>query len=188
MARLISRVENNGHEAVDALVALYPHTGRAYLVGVTGAPGTGKSTLVNEITKLYRRQGQTVAILSIDPTSPFSGGAILGDRIRLRDLAGDRGIFMRSMATRGSLGGLAQAAAEEALPPQLVDQEALPAKMMGLDQQPGVAVVAFGRKLFSADDQGLFAIGRRPEGGPAGPVDTDQAAPAVFDGGQGVEG
>ncbi len=111
IARQISQIENNQAEALDVLADIYPHTGRAYLIGVTGPPGVGKSTLVNEIAKLYRRQGQTVAILSIDPTSPFSGGAILGDRIRLRDLAGDRGIFMRSMATRGSLGGLARATA-----------------------------------------------------------------------------
>jgi len=112
IARLISQLENNQPAALDILVELYAHTGRAYLVGITGAPGTGKSTLVNELAKLYRAQDQTVAVLSIDPTSPFTGGAILGDRIRLKDLAGDPGIFIRSMATRGSLGGLARAAAD----------------------------------------------------------------------------
>jgi LAO/AO transport system kinase len=112
IARLISQLENNHPAALDILVELYPHTGQAYLVGVTGAPGTGKSTLVNEMVKLYRSQDQSVAVLSIDPTSPFTGGAILGDRIRLKDLAGDSGIFIRSMATRGSLGGLARAAAD----------------------------------------------------------------------------
>jgi LAO/AO transport system kinase len=112
IARLISQLENNQPAALDILAELYPHTGQAYLVGITGAPGTGKSTLVNELAKLYRGQHQTVAILSIDPTSPFTGGAILGDRIRLKDLAGDSGIFIRSMATRGSLGGLARAAAD----------------------------------------------------------------------------
>lgn len=112
IARQISQLENNQPDALQALTELYPHTGRAYLIGITGAPGTGKSTLVNEMAKIYRRQDQTVAILSIDPTSPFTGGAILGDRIRLKDLAGDPGIFMRSMATRGSLGGLARAAAD----------------------------------------------------------------------------
>ncbi len=111
IARQISQIENNQARALNTLIELYPHTGQAYLIGITGAPGTGKSTLVNEMAKVYRRQGQTVAILSIDPTSPFTGGAILGDRIRLKDLAGDPGIFMRSMATRGSLGGLARAAA-----------------------------------------------------------------------------
>ena len=112
VARLISMIENNGPEAREALAALYPHTGRAYVVGVTGAPGTGKSTLVNELAKLYRRKDRTVGIIAVDPTSPFSGGALLGDRIRMRDLAGDPGIFIRSMATRGSLGGLARATAD----------------------------------------------------------------------------
>ncbi len=112
IARQISQIENNPPAARAALAALYPHTGQAYLVGITGPPGAGKSTLVNELAKLYRRQNQTVAILSVDPTSPFSGGAILGDRVRLKDLSGDRGVFMRSMATRGNLGGLARAAAD----------------------------------------------------------------------------
>jgi len=109
LARLISQIENDGAEMRQALAALYPHTGHAHLVGVTGAPGTGKSTLVNEMAKVWRRRGQTVGIVAVDPTSPFSGGALLGDRIRMRDLAGDPGVFIRSMATRGSLGGLARA-------------------------------------------------------------------------------
>lgn len=114
LARLVSRIENNGAEARAALAALYPYTGRAHRVGVTGAPGTGKSTLVNEMAKVWRRQGQTVGIIAVDPTSPFSGGALLGDRIRMRDLAGDPGVFIRSMATRGSLGGLARATGDAA--------------------------------------------------------------------------
>ncbi len=112
LARLITQIENNRPEAREALAALYPHTGRAYLLGVTGAPGTGKSTLVNELAKARRRDGQTVAIVAVDPSSPFTGGAILGDRIRMRDLSGDPGVFIRSMATRGSLGGLARATAD----------------------------------------------------------------------------
>ncbi len=111
LSRLISRVENGGTEAWSALAAIYPRTGRAQIVGVTGAPGTGKSTLVSEIAK-YTRQHHpeiTVGIVAVDPTSPFSGGAVLGDRIRMRDLAGDTGVYIRSMATRGSLGGLARA-------------------------------------------------------------------------------
>jgi LAO/AO transport system kinase len=112
IARLITIIENNGAEAQEALAALYPHTGRAHIVGVTGAPGTGKSTLVNELAKVYRRRERTVGIIAVDPTSPFSGGALLGDRIRMRDLSGDQGIFIRSMATRGSLGGLARATAD----------------------------------------------------------------------------
>ncbi|MDH7487071.1 MAG: methylmalonyl Co-A mutase-associated GTPase MeaB [Anaerolineae bacterium] len=109
LAHTISLVEDDGPEAHAALAALYPHTGRAHVIGITGAPGTGKSTLVNALARLYRRRQLTVGIVAVDPTSPFSGGALLGDRIRMRDLAGDAGVFIRSMATRGSLGGLAQA-------------------------------------------------------------------------------
>ena len=112
IARLITIIENDGAKAQKALAALYPHTGRAHIVGVTGAPGTGKSTLVNELAKVYRRRDRTVGIIAVDPSSPFSGGAFLGDRIRMRDLSGDAGIFIRSMATRGSLGGLARATAD----------------------------------------------------------------------------
>jgi len=108
LARLISFIEDDGPAARAALAALYPHTGRAHIVGVTGAPGTGKSTLVNELAKALRAQSRSVGIVAVDPTSPFTGGALLGDRVRMRDLAGDPGIFIRSMATRGSLGGLAQ--------------------------------------------------------------------------------
>ncbi len=112
IARLITIIENDGAEAQEALAELYPHTGRAHIVGVTGAPGTGKSTLVNELAKVYRQRNRTVGIIAVDPSSPFSGGALLGDRIRMRDLFGDPGIFIRSMATRGSLGGLARATAD----------------------------------------------------------------------------
>ncbi len=109
LARLLSLIENDGREARAALSALYPHTGQAHIVGVTGAPGTGKSTLVNALAKEIRAQGKTVGIVAVDPSSPFTGGALLGDRIRMSDLAGDPGIFIRSMASRGSLGGLARA-------------------------------------------------------------------------------
>lgn len=109
LARLITQIENDRPEAREALAVLYPRTGKAYCIGVTGAPGTGKSSLVNEIARVYRRSGKTVAIIAVDPTSPFTGGAILGDRIRMRDLAGDSGVYIRSMATRGSLGGIARA-------------------------------------------------------------------------------
>lgn len=110
LARVLTLVENERSGADEVLSALYPHTGHAWVIGVTGAPGTGKSTLVNALTKGYRAQGKTVGIIAIDPTSPFTGGAILGDRIRMRDLSGDTGVFIRSMATRGTLGGLARAA------------------------------------------------------------------------------
>lgn len=89
--------------------ALFPHTGHAHLIGVTGPPGSGKSTLVNALTQQIRELGRTAGIIAVDPSSPFTGGALLGDRVRMRDLAGDPGVFVRSMATRGSLGGLAQA-------------------------------------------------------------------------------
>ncbi len=114
IARLITFIENDGAQAHGMLAALFPHTGRAHIIGITGAPGTGKSTLVNELAKAYRRCDATprVGIIAVDPTSPFSGGALLGDRIRMRDLAGDPGIFIRSMATRGSLGGLARATSD----------------------------------------------------------------------------
>jgi len=112
LARLISQVEDNNSLAAQARSAIYSHTGHARVVGITGAPGTGKSTLASELAKAYRHAGQTVGIVAVDPTSPFTGGAILGDRIRMRDLAGDPGVFIRSMATRGSLGGLARATAD----------------------------------------------------------------------------
>ncbi len=112
IAKLISLMERGGEEARSALAQLYPHTGRAHIVGMTGAPGTGKSTLVTEMAKAYRRRGQPVGIVAVDPTSPFSGGALLGDRIRMQELAADSQIFIRSMATRGSLGGLARATAD----------------------------------------------------------------------------
>jgi LAO/AO transport system kinase len=111
MARLITHIENDTAGAHAELAQLYAHTGRAHIVGITGAPGAGKSTLVNELAKAYRAESRRVGVLAVDPTSPFSGGAVLGDRIRMRDLSGDPGVFIRSMATRGSPGGLARATA-----------------------------------------------------------------------------
>lgn len=108
LARLLTQIQDETDDASRALAALYPHTGRAHLIGVTGSPGTGKSSLVNALAVAFRQAGQTVGIIAVDPTSPYSGGAVLGDRIRMRDLAGDPGVFIRSMATRGSLGGLAR--------------------------------------------------------------------------------
>ena len=112
VARAISAVERGGASAREVIAAIFRYTGRAHVIGVTGAPGTGKSTLVNEIALVYRRRGQRVGIIAVDPSSPFSGGAILGDRLRMQDLHGDEGVFIRSMATRGNLGGLASATSD----------------------------------------------------------------------------
>jgi LAO/AO transport system kinase len=107
IARAISLVEDRAPAAVPLLRELFPHAGRAWVVGLTGSPGAGKSTLVEKLAVEYRRRGRRVGILAVDPTSPFSGGAILGDRVRMQSLAGDPGVYIRSMATRGQLGGLA---------------------------------------------------------------------------------
>ena len=115
ISRAITAIENHAPEAEPLLKELFPQTGRAYLIGVTGAPGTGKSTLVDRLAAHYRKQDDRVGIIAVDPTSPYTGGAILGDRIRMQSHAGDDGIFIRSMATRGFLGGLARATAEVAL-------------------------------------------------------------------------
>src|SRR6059058_60846 len=115
ISRAITAIENHAPEAEDLLRRLFPHTGKAYLTGVTGAPGTGKSTLVDRLGAYYRAQKEQVGIIAVDPTSPYTGGAILGDRIRMQGHASDAGTFIRSMATRGFLGGLAGATAEVAL-------------------------------------------------------------------------
>jgi LAO/AO transport system kinase len=109
IARLISLVEKGGDAAVEAVARLYPRTGRAYTVGITGAPGAGKSTITDRLVAALRRAGDEVGVLAVDPSSPFSGGAILGDRVRMQDHATDAGVYIRSMATRGHLGGLALA-------------------------------------------------------------------------------
>ena len=108
LARLLTHVENATAEGQAALAVLFPRTGKAHLVGVTGAPGTGKSSLVNRLALHFRKSNRRVAIAAIDPSSPFTGGAILGDRVRMKDLSGDEGVFIRSMASRGTLGGLAR--------------------------------------------------------------------------------
>jgi LAO/AO transport system kinase len=110
LGRALSLIENGDGDGRRLLEALYPETGRARVIGVTGPPGAGKSTLVERLARRCRSRGETVAVLAVDPTSSLTGGAILGDRVRMQDLDGDRGIFIRSMATRGTLGGLARAA------------------------------------------------------------------------------
>jgi LAO/AO transport system kinase len=115
LARVISIVENHSPGWIELLKALFPHTGKARTIGLTGAPGAGKSTLVDQLAKHYREQNHTIGIIAVDPTSPYTGGAILGDRIRMQQHFSDPGIYIRSMATRGSLGGLARTTADVAL-------------------------------------------------------------------------
>lgn len=112
LARIISRVENSTPEGRDYVRALFPHSGKTHIVGITGGAGSGKSTLTGALAAEYRRRGKTVGIVAVDPSSPFTRGAILGDRIRMQDLALDPGVYMRSMAGRGALGGLAPAIAD----------------------------------------------------------------------------
>jgi LAO/AO transport system kinase len=115
ISRAVSAIENHTSEAEPLLRLLFPFTGRAWRVGVTGAPGTGKSTLVDRLAAQYRSEKRSVGIIAVDPSSPFTGGAILGDRVRMQGHAGDDGVFIRSMATRGYLGGLAQSTGDATL-------------------------------------------------------------------------
>jgi LAO/AO transport system kinase len=114
LSRAISMVENREAGASDLLKALFPHSGHARILGLTGPPGAGKSTLVDQLAKYYRKKNRTVGVIAVDPTSPYTGGAILGDRIRMQDHFSDSGMYIRSMATRGSLGGLARTTADVA--------------------------------------------------------------------------
>ncbi|ASJ09546.1 GTPase [Thermococcus siculi] len=111
-ARLITLVENDEEKAREIISKIYPHTGNAYIVGITGPPGAGKSTLLDKLIRVAREEGKIVGVIAIDPTSPFTGGALLGDRIRMQRHSTDPGVFIRSMATRGSLGGLAKATSD----------------------------------------------------------------------------
>lgn len=109
VARLISMAENHDPEVIKVLKKLYYKTGNAHVVGITGPPGTGKSTLIDKLVKAIRRENKTVGVIAVDPSSPFTGGSILGDRVRMNDLSTDSGVFIRSMANRGHLGGLSKA-------------------------------------------------------------------------------
>ncbi len=154
LARLLTAIEDRAPGADAALAALFPHTGRAGRIGVTGAPGTGKSTLVTALARHYRSEGRTVGILAVDPTSPFTGGAILGDRIRMRDLAGDPGVFIRSMAARGSLGGLSAATGDLARVLDACGCEIILVETVGAGQNE-VAVAAMAQTTVVVEAPGL---------------------------------
>ncbi|MBL8178615.1 MAG: methylmalonyl Co-A mutase-associated GTPase MeaB [Bryobacterales bacterium] len=134
LARAATAVENHTAEAEALLAELYPRTGRATIIGVTGPPGVGKSTLVDQLTRALRAEGKTVGILAVDPSSPFSGGAILGDRIRMQQHHADGGVFIRSMATRGQMGGLARGTLEMALLLDAAGREAILIETVGVGQ------------------------------------------------------
>ncbi len=134
ISRAITAIENADARAEDLLRELFPATGRAYVIGVTGAPGTGKSTLVDRLAAHYRARGKTVGIIAVDPSSPYTGGAVLGDRIRMQGHATDAGIFIRSMATRGFFGGLARATADAALVLDAAGKEIVLIETVGVGQ------------------------------------------------------
>jgi LAO/AO transport system kinase len=134
MARAISLIEDENPATPALIRAIFRRTGRAYLVGVTGPPGAGKSTLVDRLTSELRRLGQTVGVIAVDPTSPFTGGAVLGDRLRMQAHAEDRAVFIRSMATRGHLGGLARATGDAALVLDAAGKEVILIETVGVGQ------------------------------------------------------
>ncbi len=134
LARSISAVENASSIALPLMKLIFPHTGRAKVIGLTGSPGAGKSSLTDKLAQVYRTRGHRVGIIAVDPSSPFSGGAILGDRIRMQNLATDPGIFIRSMATRGNLGGLARATADAVLLFDAAGYETIIVETVGVGQ------------------------------------------------------
>jgi LAO/AO transport system kinase len=133
-ARLMRDIDDNRPDAIQELKQLYPHTGKAYIVGITGPPGAGKSTLVDQLTASFRQRGKKVGVVAIDPTSPFTGGAILGDRIRMNRHSCDEGVFIRSLATRGALGGLSRSTADVALVMDALGMEIVIIETVGVGQ------------------------------------------------------
>ena len=134
MARAISLIEDENPASADVVRAIFPQTGRAYLIGVTGPPGAGKSTLVDRMVTEIRKTGSTLGVIAVDPTSPFSGGAVLGDRLRMQAHAADEGVFIRSMATRGHLGGLARATGDAALVLDAAGRDVIVIETVGVGQ------------------------------------------------------
>jgi LAO/AO transport system kinase len=134
LARVITQVENRTDNSVEILRRLFPHTGRARVIGITGSPGAGKSSLVDRLTVAYRQKDKSIGIVAVDPTSPFTGGAILGDRIRMQTTGIDPGVYIRSMATRGNLGGLAAATADVLLVLDAAGKDVILVETVGVGQ------------------------------------------------------
>ena len=133
-ARLMRDIDDGRPQAIVELKQLYPHTGKAFIIGITGPPGAGKSTLVDQLTASFRKQGKKVGVVAIDPTSPFTGGAILGDRIRMNRHACDEGVFIRSLATRGALGGLSRSTSDVALVMDAMGMDIIIIETVGVGQ------------------------------------------------------